>query len=214
MMLRQRPCALRQQLCPVAECMLGLQACSAAQVIKKQLTEGVTQRRVGLVSTGAPPRAHSLILNQEGKEVRLPQRCNQLLEHPAGPVPGCLDASKIATHPQSKVRVSYATALSDICRPILQQEQVMATPTAVRASAGDPVICCADWGDHQRSLQPMPEEECGDGLRGEEVWQGRHITQGLCARPGEPGRGVQDAIRTQHLLQGAFCCFIGRPAED
>ena len=53
---------------------MGLQACPAAQVIKKQLTEGVTQRRVGLVSTGAPPRAHSLILNQEGKEVRLPPR--------------------------------------------------------------------------------------------------------------------------------------------
>ena len=42
------------------------------QVIKKQLAEGVTQRRVGLVSTGAPPRAHSPILNAEGKEVRMP----------------------------------------------------------------------------------------------------------------------------------------------
>lgn len=41
------------------------------QVIKKQLAEGVTQRRVGLVSTGAPPRAHSPILNAEGKEVRV-----------------------------------------------------------------------------------------------------------------------------------------------
>ena len=59
---------------------LGLQACCAAQVIKKQLTEGVTQRRVGLVSTGAPPRAHSLILNQEGKEVRAPPEENLPLE--------------------------------------------------------------------------------------------------------------------------------------
>ena len=41
------------------------------QVIKKQLAEGVTIRRVGLVSTGAPPRAHSPILNAEGKEVRI-----------------------------------------------------------------------------------------------------------------------------------------------
>ncbi|CAL5224777.1 g7519 [Coccomyxa viridis] len=39
------------------------------EVIKKQLAEGVTQRRVGLVSTGAPPRAHSPILNAEGKEI-------------------------------------------------------------------------------------------------------------------------------------------------
>lgn len=39
-------------------------------MIKKQLAEGVTQRRVGLVSTGAPPRAHSPIFNAEGKEVR------------------------------------------------------------------------------------------------------------------------------------------------
>ena len=38
-------------------------------MIKKQLAEGVTQRRVGLVSTGAPPRAHSPIFNAEGKEV-------------------------------------------------------------------------------------------------------------------------------------------------
>ena len=38
-------------------------------MIKKQLAEGVTQRRVGLVSTGPPPRAHSPILNAEGKEV-------------------------------------------------------------------------------------------------------------------------------------------------
>ena len=46
------------------------------QVIKKQLAEGVTHRRVGLVSTGAPPRAHSPILNAEGKEVRATCLCN------------------------------------------------------------------------------------------------------------------------------------------
>lgn len=49
--------------------MTRLTAYMCAQVIKKQLAEGVTHRRVGLVSTGPPPRAHSPILNAEGKEV-------------------------------------------------------------------------------------------------------------------------------------------------
>ena len=105
MMLRQCSCALHQQLCPAAGCMLGLQACvAAAQVIKKQLTEGVTQRRVGLVSTGAPPRAHSLILNQEGKEVRVSPEGGFPLG--AMPIPRCLAASKVPTHPQSMTRTS------------------------------------------------------------------------------------------------------------
>ena len=39
------------------------------QIIKKQLAEGVSQRRVGLVSTGAPARQHSIIMTMEGKEV-------------------------------------------------------------------------------------------------------------------------------------------------
>ncbi|GAX85338.1 hypothetical protein CEUSTIGMA_g12755.t1 [Chlamydomonas eustigma] len=40
------------------------------QVIKKQLAEGVTKRRVGFVSTGgAPARQHSLILSPEGKTI-------------------------------------------------------------------------------------------------------------------------------------------------
>ncbi len=42
---------------------------SAVQKIKKQLAEGVSQRRVGLISTGAPARQHSRILTMEGKEV-------------------------------------------------------------------------------------------------------------------------------------------------
>jgi len=40
------------------------------QVIKKQLADGVSIRRVGLVSTGAPARQHSPILTMEGKEVK------------------------------------------------------------------------------------------------------------------------------------------------
>jgi hypothetical protein len=40
------------------------------QVIKKQLADGVSIRRVGLVSTGAPARQHSEILTMEGKQVR------------------------------------------------------------------------------------------------------------------------------------------------
>ena len=89
---------MRQQLCPVAGCILGLDACSVAQVIKKQLTEGVTQRRVGLVSTGAPPRAHSLILNQEGKEVRASPEGGFCFGCRAGPlVPGCKQGCHAAT---------------------------------------------------------------------------------------------------------------------
>lgn len=44
---------------------------SAVQKIKKQLAEGVSQRRVGLISTGAPARQHSRILTMEGKEVSI-----------------------------------------------------------------------------------------------------------------------------------------------
>ena len=40
-----------------------------AQVIKKQMDEGVDSRRVGFVSTGAPARQHSKIFTEEGEEV-------------------------------------------------------------------------------------------------------------------------------------------------
>lgn len=41
-----------------------------AQVIKKQLAEGVTRRRVGLVApSGAPPREHAEILSEDGKKI-------------------------------------------------------------------------------------------------------------------------------------------------
>lgn len=39
-----------------------------AQVIKKQLAEGVSTRRVGLVSTGAPARQHSDITTPDGEK--------------------------------------------------------------------------------------------------------------------------------------------------
>ena len=40
-----------------------------AQVIKKQMDEGVDSRRVGFVSTGAPARQHSKIFTEDGEEV-------------------------------------------------------------------------------------------------------------------------------------------------
>lgn len=40
------------------------------QVIKKQLADGVSTRRVGLVSTGAPARAHSDITTPDGEKAR------------------------------------------------------------------------------------------------------------------------------------------------
>ena len=40
-----------------------------AQIIKKQLAEGVSTRRVGLISSGAPARQHSEILDADGKQV-------------------------------------------------------------------------------------------------------------------------------------------------
>jgi len=39
-------------------------------VIKKQLADGVSVRRVGLVSGGAPARAHSEITTPEGEKAR------------------------------------------------------------------------------------------------------------------------------------------------
>ena len=42
---------------------------AGAQIIKKQLQDGVDIRRVGLVAGGAPPRQHSEILNEAGEKV-------------------------------------------------------------------------------------------------------------------------------------------------
>jgi aminomethyltransferase len=39
-------------------------------VIKKQLADGVTTRRVGFISKGAPARAHSEVQTPEGETVR------------------------------------------------------------------------------------------------------------------------------------------------
>ncbi len=39
------------------------------QVIKRQLAEGVSKRRVGLISGGAPARQHSELLDASGKVV-------------------------------------------------------------------------------------------------------------------------------------------------
>jgi len=39
------------------------------QVIKQQLADGVSQRRVGFVSSGAPARQHSEITTPDGKQV-------------------------------------------------------------------------------------------------------------------------------------------------
>ena len=42
---------------------------SCVQVIKQQLADGVSVRRVGFVSSGAPARQHSEILTPEGQRV-------------------------------------------------------------------------------------------------------------------------------------------------
>ncbi len=39
-------------------------------MIKKQLADGVTTRRVGFISKGAPARAHSEVQTPEGETVR------------------------------------------------------------------------------------------------------------------------------------------------
>lgn len=39
------------------------------QVIKKQMEEGVSQRRVGFISKGAPARQHSEIQTPDGEKV-------------------------------------------------------------------------------------------------------------------------------------------------
>lgn len=40
-----------------------------AEVILRQIKDGVSRRRVGFISTGAPARAHSEILDLEGKNI-------------------------------------------------------------------------------------------------------------------------------------------------
>jgi hypothetical protein len=40
---------------------------AAPQVIKKQLAEGVSKRRVGFISAGAPARQHSAIITPDGQ---------------------------------------------------------------------------------------------------------------------------------------------------
>lgn len=42
----------------------------AVQIIKKQMDEGVGERRVGFLSKGAPARQHSKIYNENDEEVR------------------------------------------------------------------------------------------------------------------------------------------------
>ena len=42
-----------------------------AQIIKKQLADGVSCRRVGFISSGAPARQHSEILTPDGKMARI-----------------------------------------------------------------------------------------------------------------------------------------------
>jgi hypothetical protein len=54
--------------CRIHRCFEVVVSCE--QVIKKQLADGVSMRRVGLVSTGAPARQHSEILSADGKPVR------------------------------------------------------------------------------------------------------------------------------------------------
>lgn len=44
--------------------------CVLLQIIKKQMEEGVSQRRVGFVSKGAPARQHSEIQTPDGQKVR------------------------------------------------------------------------------------------------------------------------------------------------
>ena len=43
----------------------------AWQVIKKQMEEGVSKRRVGFISKGAPARQHSEIQTPDGQKVTL-----------------------------------------------------------------------------------------------------------------------------------------------
>ena len=40
------------------------------QVIKKQMADGVSRRRVGFVSKGAPARQHSEIQTADGEKVK------------------------------------------------------------------------------------------------------------------------------------------------
>ena len=45
------------------------------QVIKKQMADGVSKRRVGFVSKGAPARQHSEIQTADGETVSSPDIC-------------------------------------------------------------------------------------------------------------------------------------------
>ena len=55
--------------CPAGMIKPELSRCLLPQVIKKQLAEGVTRRRVGFISSGAPARQHSEIVTKEGKVI-------------------------------------------------------------------------------------------------------------------------------------------------
>ena len=56
----------------------GDSSTTRTQVIKKQLAEGVSTRRVGLVSTGAPARQHSDITTPDGEKACPTSRQNPL----------------------------------------------------------------------------------------------------------------------------------------
>ena len=61
-----------------AICSILMKGVWGAQVIKRQIAEGVKSRRVGFVCSGAPARAHSEIQTLEGETVR----AYPLLFHP------------------------------------------------------------------------------------------------------------------------------------
>ena len=56
-----------------------------AQVIKQQLADGVSVRRVGFVSSGAPARQHSDITTPDGAKVGAPGRVAGVVRGLAGP---------------------------------------------------------------------------------------------------------------------------------
>ena len=174
------------------------------QVIKKQLADGVTTRRVGLVSTGAPrarPQRHHHARRREGAP--LPSRVWALVLKGYGQLGTVEDAGwhvamqfstcSPCSHPQQRQVVIKTEERSTWVHAWLawscHEGSFAACKHAVHAVFNRKkrlalsVTSRSGGRGDERRVQPVPEEERGHGLREEGARQGRHGAQGGGTRP-------------------------------
>jgi hypothetical protein len=158
------------------------------QIIKQQLADGVSQRRVGFVSSGAPARQHSEITTADGKRVG---------EVTSGAFSPCLKKNIAMGWVPAGVGVGAAEGGSGE-RQAARGLGGRGAAWAVRHRLGGLLRLTAPI-----SLPPPPPpRRHAPQLRGQGTRQGGHRAQPRRARQAPEGGRHQDALRDHHLLQG------------